>query len=86
MSDDNGIPCEDETHIIPPGWTLTITVNSKSIYIPPIVKQVGYYGDPVRVANGIVNSGFTHTHSEGVYTVYPAHRIHEVFIRRNPEK
>ncbi|MNC69129.1 hypothetical protein D3C75_1197920 [compost metagenome] len=85
MSDDKGIPCEDETYVVPPGWNLVISINSKTVSIPPIVKPVGYYGDPLRVANDIVNKGFTHTHSEGVYTVYPAHRIDEVFIRRLPE-
>lgn len=85
MSDERGIPCEDETFAQPRGWNIIITVNSKSALIPPITKAVGYYGDPMRIATDIVNKGYTHVHNEHMFTVYPAHRIDEVFVRRQPE-
>lgn len=83
---DKGIPCEDETYVQPLGWNIIITVNSKTIHIPPIVKPVGYHGDPFRIAKDIVNNGYTHVHSEDAVTVYPAHRIDEVFVRRQQER
>lgn len=86
MSDEEGTPCKDETQVVPPGWNIIITINSKSIHIPPIVKPIGYYGDPMGVAKEIVNKGYTHVHSEHMFTVYPAHRIDEVFVRRQQEQ